>query len=242
MRISSLASFVVVFALAIPIAAAAAPIYGPLEFHSGPDDGDGQFDATGASGYDGLEAPHGVFADRMPFFLEVCHGVFDCESLGLSLTWTVGPRLSFDPDPDGPEGTGVYRYGAGTLTLDGHWNSHDEPGIFVADITSLVIELTHECSYGLCGTTRASLGDGLLQKSLAHIFGISTVTHGGSYGIDTDGAYFFGAHGYGLGDNYGPGLEIDSVTPVPEPASILVTTLGVLGVAARRRRNFIRHG
>jgi hypothetical protein len=238
MKIGWLASSVVVFTLAIPTLAAPGPIYGPLEFRSGPDDGDGKFDATGASGYDGLQAPDGVFADRESFYLEICHGIFDCESLGLSLTWTVGPRISFEPasNPDAPEGTGIYTYGAGTLTLDGHWNSHDEPGIFVADITSLVIELTHECSFGLCGTTRATLGDGLFHKSLARIFRVSTITHGGSYGIDTDGAYFFGDHGYGLGDNYGPGLEIDSVEPVPEPASILVTALGLLGVAARRRR------
>ena len=238
MRISWLASSVVVFTLAIPMAAAPAPLYGLLQFDSDPDDGSGIFDPTGASGYDGLQAPHGVSVDGVPFFLEICDGSFNCESLGLSLTWTVGPMTSFDPNPnpDAPEGTGVYSYGAGTLTLDGHWQSHDEPGIFVGDITSLVIELTHECSFGLCGTTRATLGDGLFHESLADIFGVSTITQGGSYGIDTDGAYFSRGRGFGLGDNYGPGLEIEPVPVVPEPASILVTALGLLGVAARRRR------
>jgi len=235
MRISWLASSVVVFTLAIPMAAAPAPIFGTLQFDSDPDDGDGVFDPTGASGYDGLQAPYGVSVDGVPFFLEPC---VDCGSLELSLTWTVGPLISFDPNPnpDAPEGTGVYSYGAGTLTLDGHWNSHDEPEIFVGDITSLVIELTHECSFGLCGTTRATLGDGLFHESLADIFGVSTITQGGSYGIDTDGAYFSRGRGFGLGDNYGPGLEIEPVPVVPEPASILVTALGLLGVAARRRR------
>ena len=218
MRITWLTFSVVVFTLAIPMAAAPGPIYRTLQFDSDPDDGDGEFDSTGASGYDGLQAPDGVSVDGVPFYLEICHGIFDCESLGLSLTWTVGPL------------------GTGTLTLDGHWDSHDEPGIFVADITSLVIDLTHECSYGLCGTTRATLGDGVFHKSLARLLGVSTITHGGSYGIDTDGAYFIGDHGYGLGDNYGPGLEIDAVAAVPEPASILVTALGLLAAAARRRR------
>jgi hypothetical protein len=236
MRISWLTFSMLVFALAMPMAAASAPIYRTLQFDSDPDDGGGNFDPTGASGSDGLRAPKGVYVDGVPFYLEICHGNFDCDSLGLSLTWTVGPLTSFepDPDPDAPEGAGVYSYGSGTLTLDGYWDSHYEPGIFVGDIWSLDIVLTHECSYGLCGTTRATLGDGLFHESLAHLLGVSTITYGGSYGIDTDGAYFSRGHGYGLGDNYGPGLEIDAV--VPEPTSTLVTALGLLGIAARRRR------
>lgn len=148
-----------VFALAMPMAAASAPISRTLQFDSDPDDGGGNFDPTGASGWDGLRAPNGVYVDGVPFYLEICHGNFECDSLGLSLTWTVGPLTSFepDPDPDAPEGAGVYSYGSGTLTLDGYWDSHYEPGIFVGDIWSLDIVLTHECSYGLCGTTRATL-------------------------------------------------------------------------------------
>ncbi len=214
MRTNWLASSVVVFTLAIPMVAEPGPIVRILQFNSSLDDGDGDFDPTGASGFDGLQAPDGVFVDGMPFFLEICDA-FNCDSLRLSLTW-------------------IYSFGASTLTLDGHWDSHDEPGIFVGEITSLDIELTHQCSFGLCGSTTVTLGDGVFHESLARLFGVSTITHGGSYNIQTDGAFESGGSGGGLGDNGGFGLQIVAVAP--EPASILVTALGLLGVAARRRR------
>ncbi|MGE4162181.1 MAG: hypothetical protein AB7G23_10665 [Vicinamibacterales bacterium] len=222
----------------MPAAATAAPLVDrTLQFDSDPDDGDGSFDALGASGRDGLQAPDGVFVDGVPFYLEVCDG-FNCDSLSLGLRWTVGPLLSFTPgDPSEPgwvPGVGTYRYGAGTLTLNGFWDSHPEPAIFVASITSLIIDLTDEGLFGIDGTVRAVLGPGHFNASMAKLLGISRYSVGGTYGIDTDGAYFIHGRGYGLGDNYGPGLTID--TAVPEPALGLLLAAGVLGIAVYRRR------
>jgi hypothetical protein len=217
----------IVLVLSLPILASAAEI----TFTTTPDDGDGSFSAAGASGHDVIGADGFAFVDGLPVFLEIQLGPFNYDRLKLSLTWDVGPLQSFVPgaEPD----FGTWTYGPGQLVVDGHWASHEEPGIFVAPIVGLVIELDHFGSFGIGGTVRANLGPGLFQDSLAHVLGVSTHTFGGTYGIDTDGAYFSHGVGYGLGDNYGPGLAIDAA--VPEPALMLTMGLGLLGIAARRR-------
>jgi hypothetical protein len=198
--------------LLVPTEARAAVI----QFNSYPDDGDGSVTGAGASGFDGLSD---VFVDGTPLYLEVCDQQFNCDSLSLSLTWVDGP-------------------GAGTLTVDGQWSSHAEPGIFVASIQSLDIELETEIDgsgFGLDGTVRIGLGPGIFQPSLARLLGVAPHTVGGSYGIDTDGAYVDeNGNVFGLGDNYGPGLTVYAVA-VPEPASALLTGLGLLWIAVRRR-------
>lgn len=224
-------ALVVLLALAVPVAAVAGPLHA-VQFDSGPDDGDGHFNSAGTSGYDGLEAPDGVFVDGVSTYLEMC---INCGTLALNLRWSVGPLVAFDPsvDPTALPGMGTYLYGPGTLWLDGYWSDGVvEPEILMVSITSLVIELNRDSTFGLGGTTRAELGRGFLHESLARLLGTSQYILDGSYGIDTDGAFFFGSDGYGLGDNYGPGLSVT----VPEPASIAITALGLMAVATRRRQ------